>query len=626
MQEKKNAAIEDTIGDRARQKELDDFWNVENLLPGSRPSRIVVRPAQTPPSAVEVELDQRPPAAEDTVAAVPLTVRREDYPSARPDQPLRTAPKDNPNPYGASSAPRGDRPLSVDRGTPHFVPPHTADEAQMDSPCLEYVPDGVLLHKVSVYEWRSNFHYFDEFAHDAVRYAARKPSDKSARRESFFSFLPQYAQLTQGQTAWYLRWREAVRGGEYPDTDYAYILLYLFELINLPADDAEAAAARDRMADVWIAYRKRYPQLDHYMCEWLCDYCLIHRLNAPVDRLMPALGDIIEMSRLKEFYLTAAVTGDSHDLESARILLRHCCQYDYHKSKFAQGEQAPMFDKLVPGAVAAILPLLLGRNGQAPLITMQDSSVTRDAYTGALCAYRNKRRITVSYTSFSRSHEFRFLIGDVVKHVENRIRGWIGVRSRLSILTLPVPVRDAVDVYLRPFAPAQPLSAPKKDEPAPAYEKLYDLPRKQVTLADADAIERSSWDTTRILTDAFGAEDSVPEDVPVPAADPVPDVETLPREPLPAEQGTLPDAPASVSLADALGELCTFVRMALNEDGPGQRAFAVSRRTMPDAVAEEINAITADGEVGDVILDDRGDGVYTVLEDYRELVRQALKV
>ena len=149
------------------------------------------------------------------------------------------------------------------------------------------------------------------------------------------------------------------------------------------------------------------------MCEWLCDFCPIHRLGIPADILSPALDDIVEISRMKEFYLSAAVGGkgtDAPDLAGARILLQHCCQYDYRKSKFAGGENAALFDRIIPGAVAAVLPLLLGQDGKPPLITMQDSTVTRDAYTGALCAYRNKRRLVVSYTSFSRSHELRFPI------------------------------------------------------------------------------------------------------------------------------------------------------------------------------------------------------------------------
>ena len=45
---------------------------------------------------------------------------------------------------------------------------------------------------------------------------------------------------------------------------------------------------------------------------------------------------------------------------------------------------------------------------------------------------------------------------------------------------------------------------------------------------------------------------------------------------------------------------------------------------MPDALADEINAITADGEIGDIVLEEDGMGCYTVIEDYREQIIELL--
>ena len=46
---------------------------------------------------------------------------------------------------------------------------------------------------------------------------------------------------------------------------------------------------------------------------------------------------------------------------------------------------------------------------------------------------------------------------------------------------------------------------------------------------------------------------------------------------------------------------------------------------MPDALADEINALTADGEIGDIILEEDGMGGYTVIEDYRKQVADLLR-
>jgi hypothetical protein len=548
--------------------------------------------------------------------------------------------------------------VSRDTATPQAQSPASEDD---QLPLLDYVPEGTLLHRVKVYGRPANYHYFDQFAEDAVRYAAMKPPAQAAPHP-FFSYFPQYVQLGRRALAWYLYWRECVRRDSYPDTDYAYVLLYLFELINLPAESPETATPhRDLMAKVWMAYRRAFPQLDHYMCEWLCDYCLVHALPAPVELLSPALDDIIMGSRLKEFYLTAAVRvpadaaeganeADTTARATAQILMRHCCQYDYRKSKFAAGEHKEMFDRIIPAAVAATLPLLLGEGGRKPAITMLDSTVTRDAFTGALCSYRYKRRVEVTYTSFSRSHELRFLIGDMVKHVENRLRGWIGVRSKLSVMSLPIPLRDALDAYLAPLAPAKnPVPVKKKDTPRPAYESLYDLPQKAVSLEDAAAIEADSWETTRILVEAFAEEDTpAPTAAPIviPTAEPIPEPTTVPTvEPIPTPT-VAPTAVATVSPIDepiapppavapvatatpngwpqVLTPYRTFLRAVLDGDTAAQRKAAAALGKMPDAVADAINSLTADPDLPDnpildIILEDSGDG-YAVIEDYREMV------
>ena len=614
----------------------DDFWNVEDLLPQKSPRRTPTPPRPTP-EAVEIELPSRGTTASsaeaEPVRAAALTVERPATPAPAPGPAPTPTPSPTPTPTPSPA------PTPASEGT-HYLPRRSPEEPAV--PLVEYRPEGALLHRVRIFGWTANYHYFDQFADDAARYDAMKPPAE-ARPEPFFSYFPQYVQLTRRSTAWYLYWRECVRRGTYPDTDYAYVLLYLFELINLPADeDPTARRCRDLMANVWMAYRRTYPQLDHYMCEWLCDYCLIHGLPAPIDLLAPALDDIIPGSRLKEFYLSAAVRVPAEGapdtaLETARILMRHCCQYDYRKSKFASGEHKAMFDRIIPTAVASAIPLLLGSGGTKPVITMLDSTLTRDAYTGALCSYRNKRRIEVSYTSFSRSHELRFLIGDMVKHVENRLRGWIGVRSRLSVMSLPTPLRDALDACLAPLEPSKSASPVKKKEsPRPAYEALYDLPAKTVTVADAAAIEAESWETTRILVDAFGEgeregsevllaereahqEGLVREDAPKERPS---EREAAPAEPIRNEGSAESEGSTAEGWVAALTPYRDFLRSALHADSAAQKQAAEALCKMPDAIADEINTLTADPDlennpICDIILEDDGTGTYTLIEDYR---------
>lgn len=597
-----------------RDKNLDDFWDIDRLLPqkAKQPKYTPTAPRKTP-EAVEMEIppaqSAKEPKKQDASVIKTVTV-----------EPASSIPL---------SFAHGEKRVIEDRGEVVKDMSVPSPAKQEEVPILSYVPDSRLIHRVDVYAWHSNYHYFDQFIKDAVDYASLE--GKEASHESFFSYFPQYAQLKRRQRAWYLYWRSQVRAGNYPETDYAYILLYLFELINLPADEETAEEHRDLLAKLWIAYRKTYPQLDHYACEWLCDYCLIHQLPAPVLHLIPAWGHILSTARLKEFYLSSmvAVGDEKVNMASARILLKHCCHYDYKKSKF-YAENKELYDSVILGALGAVFPTLFqttekSEKNELKMILMPDIQVTRDAYAGALCAFSNKRHIKVSYMSFSRFHDLPYIVGDMVKHIENRIRASLLIRSKLTTHTLAVFLREKLDAWLDLHLKTPSVSVKKtvKEVPLPEYEALYDLPKTQVSVASADEIEKSSWETTRILVDAFAEEEDETALEPIPQRE----ISSVPAE----DEISLEDSSESVSasahpLLDALGDRVAFVKAALQGDRAGQKAYCASHKKLPDAVADEINDLAVEHEVFDMILEEDGLGGYQVIEDYRDTVEEMLQM
>ena len=198
-------------------------------------------------------------------------------------------------------------------------------------------------------------------------------------------------------------------------------------------------------------------------------------------------------------------------------------------------------------------------------------------------------------------------------------------------MSLPIPLRDALDAYLNPLAPpksAVPIK--KKEEPRPAYEALYDLPRKEVSLTDAAAIEARSWETTKILVEAFEDATEVANGVPLRGNDASlggNDVAAEAANEVPL-RGT---AVAPEAQTEENGEVSVFapyapfIKAALDGDSAALRAAAKALGKMPDALADEINALTADGEIGDIILEDDGMGRYTVIEDYRDAVEAMIE-
>ena len=553
---------------KKRDEELDRFWNIDALIPKKT---VAYRPSDTETAEIVLE----PRSAEETRLAT----------EAIPPQ--STQPKR------------------------HFIPPHSADEAsRRPSPELEYTPDNALVRRVRLYRWKSDYRYYEGFVRDAEK--LYRVAGAECPRVPFFSYVPQYTQMTRSQLEWYLWWRSCVRKGRFIDTDYSYVLLYAFELINL-SDKIDPMRVRDGLCSLWIQYRRTFYQLDSYLPEWICDVCLIHRLPPPescTDELLPA---VMAHCSLKEFYVPSG--GKTGYIQA---LLAFCSNYNYRKSKFYTEENAKLFDTAIMGAVALVSERMSEEGKLFSAAGMDDSHLARDAYTGALCSYRIKRRIEVEFCSFSRSHELRFFITDVVKYTENRIRAALSIRSRLTIYALPTAVRELLDGYLDGILPKrQPSLQKQREEEAREYEKLYDLPRKELSLHDAAEIERLSWDITERLVEAFEEEaDEVDEKISSSVCLPVPTAPTVTERE--ADGGE-----ESEELVGAMHPYLPLLRAVYTDDAVGQKQVARERGVPLDVLADEVNALAAD-LTGDILLKEC-DGVYAVIEDYRELLEALLQ-
>lgn len=544
-------------------QELDRFWDIDALLPSRRiPAR------STGTDAEEV-----------TVAAqadrTPVT-----HSEALPPRPDTTVIHPHEAPLGGAPVRRAVFPPS---------PPEP-------SPLEDYEPDSALLHRVEIFPLSPGKTYFAEFRRTALALSGRH-GDPDAKPVPFFSYVPQYDQMTAAQLNWYLCLRDSIRQGLYPKTDCSYLLLLAYEIINL-AQDYDTGCGQAILVCIWQNYRAEHPKLDRYLPEWICDYSLIHRLPPPELPHMERM-EIMQHCQLKEFYVSGGADG------YLRALLAFASNYDYRKSKFCTPETLPLFDRVIPAVLTAVMERLSPDGKLFALAHMDDSLKLRIAYEGALCASECSRKLNVSYCSFSRSHELRFLITDLVKYTENKLRARLGVRSRMSVYALPGEVREMIDAVCDPLLPKKdPAAHQKKTEP-PAYEKLYDLPSLPLDPDRAAEIERTSWDTTERLVEAFNEQDDIPDAVETPApASPIP--------PAPPEKGqTSPYA-----------RYRRFLTAVRNADNAGIRAAAQALGTLPDALADEVNELATE-DFGDILLEDGGDG-WRVLDDYRDLLNTIL--
>ncbi len=472
-----------------------------------------------------------------------------------------------------------------------FIPPHTPSESRRDTRELfSYVPENSLIHKVTVFKQSTTYDFYADFCSTAE--ALWNTEGHECEYADFFSYSPQYDQLTEAQREYYLWWRTNFRNGNFIKTNLSYIYLYTFELINT-ADADNARYCRDMMLTVLLNYNKVLLGAKSKYIRWIADFGLIHRLNPPRNISEMLLRDA---GALKEYFVR--IPGNTYE-GWAEMLLNYCCSYDYKASKFFVGENKEVYDVHVKGAIVEVVRKLSENGKILSGLPFDDCKIHSPAFEGALCSSANRYTIEVEYCSFSRSHELRFIIGDAVKYAENKIRGYLSIKSRLTVYSLPNDICDVINEYFSRALP-MPRKLQVKNQKREEYEVFYDLPETALSLTNADRIEKESWGVTRELVEAF----DIPEERNIP-------------------QLTVTELPKAIECVDndikaALGEYLAAVISLVGRDAlPLKELARISERSL-EGIIDAINEIAVD-VIGDVIIVDDGDG-YCVVEDYIEML------
>lgn len=460
-------------------EDRDDFWNLDRMLP---------------------KREYRPQETQNDTDTVDITFGGEDT-SMR--EFAKTGTRIPPMPNITT---RGER-----RASGHLAArAHTPGDVlpQMSVPVSSYTPTDSFLKDVSIFRWPQRYQYYERFTHDAERYFER--TAEKCPFVNFFAYMPQYSSMSADQLRWYLYWRENVRAEIYLQTDYSYLFLYIYEIINLP-HKIKAPKGLELLCKLWLAYRADFPRLDRYMGEWVCDYCLIYELEPPFSLLSSIIPHLVDKLSFKEFYIRTSKDGDCPFTPSLCDLLSN---YNWRQSKYAKGTNYALFETHLYSAVLGALQTAWRANngeGLQSALGLNEVKISRNAFSGALCTYECKRRIDVTYISLSRSYQLRFFITDLYKMAENCIRAHLGIRSRLSVSALDAPFRASVLAYFeehlpRPIPPKKEPKAPKPKastkaaEPTPSpYEALYEPASATLSTEDALRLEETSWVNTALL-------------------------------------------------------------------------------------------------------------------------------
>ena len=468
-----------------------------------------------------------------------------------------------------------------------YILPKKTDTLPPETPEREYSQENSLIHNVKIFSWKSNYNYYENFYNDVKKYFNLKAD--YAEPVPFFSYVPQYSQMTQEQARWYFFWRDRARRGEYLDSDYTYILLYVFEIINSGAL-MSADEGIKQLCLVWKNYHSTYPQLNKYLSEWICDYGLINGATVPENIFGNEMSAIMQGSVLKEFYASSALDdGESF----VKLILEFCSNYDYKNSRYYSSNQ-DLYNEFIQKTLKLLIDAELLQGFSA-----EDCTMKRDAYTGALCSYHAKKKIEIEYCSFSRTNEFRYIIGDIIKYAENKIRAYLSIKSRLGVFSLSDDIRHRIDVLSSEYFEGK-ATKKKVNVERHAYDKLYDVPKKEFSLSDAVKIESESWQTTQKLVEAFESEETE-------------------KEPEPISQK---EEKAEMILQNPFSKHIEFLTFVLKKDFASQKNYAAREGKMIEYIADEINNISSE-LYGDILLEEDIGG-YTVIADYTDILEQII--
>lgn len=506
-----------------------------------------------------------------------------------------------------------------------FIPPYSKDTSKKRYTVLEYRPDNLFIKNVRITSDKQNGELFLSdclFIRERAALLDRRVS--SAEYTPFYSYSPRYSQLTKAQLKWYLWYRQNAQNGIFLPTDESYIVLYAYELAASADDTKEQALSI--LCSLLTEYSPKELSIVAKMIirDLMCDFCLLHRLSPPIGKLSCLDRQILSGSFLYEFFIDLSSESDN---DRSKIINEHISLYNFKRSKYYTAEASAVFDTAMRGALNEILnddeafrALISYTNGAYGGITLERKPFNRMVNI-------IDRGITLHITYFELSG-MRAPMTDIVRYCENKVRAHLGIKNKLNILSVNPAAKNAADRFFSANFPPRPTEDRRQSGNSNSYitkpneyDKLYDVPLTGASTERALEIERDSWSTTKILTEAFATEPCSDND----ACEPIRDSENSSKNITDINISNSADNTDSAKsdvysqIFNCVGELAEFIDACKNSDSYAQQcSFARSKGLSVDVIADKINE-AAVNTFGDIILENTDLG-YKIIDDYRSTV------
>lgn len=476
---------------------------------------------------------------------------------------------------------------------------------------FSFVPDNMsLIKRITIKRTADKYDFYGNFRKAALIYYEYKMP--KCDFTPFYSYMPQYTQLNSSQKNYYFYWRDEIRHGKFLKSDYAYLYLLVYEVLNLP-DKIEPPDGIKLLCKLWREYRESLPRIDAYFSVWVQDYCFVHNLPCPISEVKDFIFDVIASSDFKEFYLSD--TDEAGDF-GTEAMIAYLSDYDWHKGKVTTEENAELYRTHINGAMRLVFKVLCV--GAYSSEETKISVLTRNAFPNSLCTHAVKCKLDIEYVQLSADEELRKEVTAALRYTENKLRALFGVKSRLGVKDLPDNCRRTIDSY---FDNVFEIVREKRDSVISAeYDKFYTAEKKELSFADADEIERASWTTTVRLVDTEGAEVDEGSDETAVTSNTSSDKDTVAvSETVNAENND-----SECSTENKTDEIDLNLSYGLSADDIAALRAAMDGQgdTIDDMTFERINEAFSEN-FGDIVLEHDGEK-YVVIEDYTEDVSEWL--
>lgn len=498
-----------------------------------------------------------------------------------------------------------------------FIPPHSDSAFKKKHVIFEYEPNNPFIKKVRVLGETQGAKLFPSdnlFMRERTALLSRSAPETSFA--PFYSYSPRYSQLTKPQLRYYLWWRKNVRNGVFLKTEASYLMLYAYELAAT-REDEDVNASLKSLCDIITNYSSKEINLTVRMMirDIICDFCLIHKLSPPSDLASKLEPHVINRSFLPEVF---AHTSCGIDFSMSL--------YDYKKSKFYP-DNSTIFDKAIPDALHAVLNNESAFNSITSFTKGLYGAITSERHPFGRMVNITNKGVTVEVTYFEISN-VRPAITDIIRYCENKLREHLGIKGKISIMSVNPTSKTVIDEFFEQYYPPRPTIDRRRrdariEDEAHEYDKLYDVPKAEISPERALEIERDSWDTTKILTEAFADEQDV---ITTPESDDI----TITKVLSPTGASTESFMPAPIiskaseddvysQIAAKIGDAAKLIKLcSQGATASDQRRFASSLGISLDELADNINESALD-IVGDIVLENADGMSYSIIEDYKDL-------